>query len=64
MLKGYHAGEEVVLLAQLRLSLATCPKRIPPDKSVLFPTTHSLPCSPVGGMDVPCSQYKVYIHHE
>ena len=64
ILTGEHDREEVALLAQLKLPLATRSKRIPPDKSVLFPTTHSLPCSPVGGMDVPCSQYKVYIHHE
>ena len=56
-LTGEQDGEEVLLLAQLRSRLETSSKRIPPDKRILFPTPHSLPCSPVGGTDVPSSQY-------
>lgn len=52
-LTGDHDGEEDALLAQLTLPLATRSKRIPADKSILFPTTHSHPCTPVGGTDVP-----------
>jgi hypothetical protein len=33
---GEHEGEEMPLLAQLRLPLATSSKRIPPDKSLLL----------------------------
>src|SRR5437879_8729114 len=48
-----HDGEEVALLAQLRPPLETSSKRIPPDKSSLFPAPQSLPYAPVEGMDVP-----------
>ncbi len=52
-LTGDHNGEEDALLAQLRLPLETRSKRISPDKRILFPVPQSLPCSPVGGTDVP-----------
>src|SRR5207248_1201134 len=48
-LTGDYAGEEDALLAQLRLPPKTSSKRIPPDKSILFPGPPSLPCAPVGG---------------
>jgi hypothetical protein len=53
---GDHEGEEDALLAQLRLPLATRSTRVPPDKSILFPAPHSLPCAPIEGMDIPSSQ--------
>jgi hypothetical protein len=49
---GEYDGQEVALLAQLRLPRETSSKRIPPDKSILFPAPHSPPFSPVGGTDV------------
>ena len=49
--QGEHDGEEVALLAQLKLPLATRSKRIP--------TLHSLPCSPVGRTDIPSSLYTI-----
>ena len=60
-LTGDHEGEEVALLAQLRRPLATRSKRIPPDERILLLTPQSLPCSPVGGTDVPNSQYSQQI---
>jgi len=52
-----HVGEKVELLAQLRLPLARSSKYIPPNKRILFPAPHSLPCAPSGGTGVPCCQY-------
>jgi hypothetical protein len=57
-LTGELDGYVVALLAQLRLPLETSSKSIPPYKRILFPAPHSLPFSPVGGMDVPSSQYR------
>ncbi len=42
-LRGELDGEEVALLAQLRMPLATSAKSSPPDKRILFPAPHSLP---------------------
>ena len=56
-LTGDHEGEEVALLAQLRLPLTTRSKRIPPDKSILLLAPQSLACAPVGRTDVPSNQY-------
>jgi hypothetical protein len=53
-----YEGEGDALLAQLRLSLEISPKGIPADKSILFPTLHSLPCSPDGGTDITRSRYR------
>ncbi len=55
---GDHAGEKVALLAQLKLPLATSSNYIPPDKRILLPAPHVLPCAPGGGTDVPPSQYR------
>ena len=57
MLTEEHAGEKVALLAQLKLPLATRSNDIPPDKRILLPAPHALPCAPGGGTDVPWSQY-------
>src|SRR5438067_2669558 len=46
ILTGEHDREEVALLAQLKLPLATRSKRIPPDKRTLFPAPESLRCTP------------------
>jgi hypothetical protein len=48
-----HDGEEGPPLAQLRLLPETRSKSLPPDKRIPFPAPPSLPCSPVGGTDVP-----------
>jgi hypothetical protein len=54
---GEQDGEEVALLAQLRLSLEISSKS-KPHKRIPFPTPQSLPCAPGGGTDGPRSQHR------
>src|SRR5215470_6816949 len=56
-LTGEQDGEDVALLAQLRLPRETSAKSSPPDKRILFPAPQSLPCPPVDRTDGPSSQY-------